>query len=1121
MDKTNPTTELINGAIMDGTQSSGMSVSMGTPLAIPAPIGIVPDTKVPLAAMATAVVCDGSTYDPKIPYLHATLWNHTVHPVTDKELGFDVASNRIIGTVSLHDRCGFLVCSERHEKALQNLGYPVVRWGQTMAFPMCADKIKNMGNGEVYSGALTVHSFTEPVSLHNRTVVATGCITGDGAFDGLNHLSGAYIPLALALQCATDGDTHVNLGTKNSGVNLQTHNIDLVVGGNYTSLACTDGTGGSIVPDNKVIPCKAFAGSDHLPLIIGAKQVRPGFDKLIQEMSGPPSSYIANLGVKVSATIGNGIFAEYQKKLETDIRRFANNKIALTKEMTTQQDTAVVAEEEPLQIEMNELSPLLQTSYCTASMVGMEQPYPIGAPTVVVDSAVAGTAANDTAAKYGGRFSTCCYALESHFDMTAGRDIHPFFGISAVTHALILGQITTKELESIVEPFADANSKFLRCTNPSCSCHTPDSANTSTIHTPLDATGTVIGAVSEKFGRILHGVSQNIALSNAACTVKSKAKSSVTTKTVPPIDDTKCIATTNFCGTCKCYECKTTTKLLKFTQLVTSCTHAFQKCDNYVSDQTACAIDAKGVLQYMPTESMLPFMTITKSIMMKTGPGGANDIQTRIGMNTDDCENCAFQGRSVLGTLLTGSSCVPGEHFHSTQSAMATGSTCVVDTEARNPKIATDTAKHDETLRRMRIGNLPMQDQRRILLASEVIGQKVMCNLGYFVTGSPSQSNDSGHTGSAAELVRGTNSCQTRYTPETSSPMQIEIHANVDSSLELFGSKPAGQRISLAMTTNSESGGLSGHCTCTLSVLRKDGFLHTDIVENTGYVIMGCGDIPCEIKHRGVLTTTGPPDNSEEMAKKVGHYKGPILVDNAVDVTIKGLLSTHVQTIASGLQVEGSSMRPSMFMGTSQHVLGNMDTFYKKIVSTGGYQCIQLDKDGCVQPGADVKKLVNQRVIPVVPMTTAELGEKEIIKKMGTSQLAFVQVVNHTDGDYVQYGSDCSRFRAAMSPPRASIQLQDTAMLGKLGSPTTLKVNFPDDHALTSQYGNDSRTFFVTHVAADDSVEGRNKLLSSITTLVNHKNKQFVNVRFASPIVTPSGEILTLYKIYGVPKDIV
>ena len=53
------------------------------------------------------------------------------------------------------------------------------------------------------SGALTVHSFTELRSLHNSLDLTTNVITGDGSWDGMNHMAGAYINIALALKCAT------------------------------------------------------------------------------------------------------------------------------------------------------------------------------------------------------------------------------------------------------------------------------------------------------------------------------------------------------------------------------------------------------------------------------------------------------------------------------------------------------------------------------------------------------------------------------------------------------------------------------------------------------------------------------------------------------------------------------------------------------------------------------------------------------------------------------------------------------------------------------------------------------------------------------------------------------
>ena len=119
--------------------------------------------------ISNIVVCDGSVYDPSKPYLFITLSNHTVHALKDQteELGFDATCNRMISTLSLHDRCGVIVSSKKHMSLLQNLGYPVVLWGQTVAFPMDRKSIKKMGVG-AYPGAVTVHTFTEPLASHNK-----------------------------------------------------------------------------------------------------------------------------------------------------------------------------------------------------------------------------------------------------------------------------------------------------------------------------------------------------------------------------------------------------------------------------------------------------------------------------------------------------------------------------------------------------------------------------------------------------------------------------------------------------------------------------------------------------------------------------------------------------------------------------------------------------------------------------------------------------------------------------------------------------------------------------------------------------------------------------------------
>jgi hypothetical protein len=206
-------------------------------------------------------------------------------------------------------------------------------------------------------------------------------------------------------------------------------------------------------------------------------------------------------------------------------------------------------------------------------------------------------------------------------------------------------------------------------------------------------------------------------------------------------------------------------------------------------------------------------------------------------------------------------------------------------------------------------------------------------------------------------------------------------------------------------------------------------------------------------------------------------------------------------------------------MGTSEHIDGNMDQFYKNIVSTGCYQCVQAVGVDGVEPGSDVKSFMNQRVMPVISADIALQGQGAVRKKMGTARCAMVKVLDPTHPTYIKYGETCSMYRQAMSPLRFSPEKQDQFMLSTLGTPPSTTVNFPDDARLVKEHGQSTRCFFVTHVATDDSLDGRNKVFHALEHHVAQLNNDYVNVRAANPIMTASGEILTLYKIYGVPVD--
>lgn len=1040
----------------------------------------------------TTVVCDGSIYDPTKPYLFVTLGNHIVKPLKGQteELGFDATSGRMFSTVSLHDRCGAIVACAKHADALKDLGYPVVEWGQTIAFPMCAKAIKRMDVGK-YLGAVAVHTFTEPMHCHNQTCGSTGNIIGDGTYDGCNHLAGAYIPVALALEAATKGDTLVNCETKHSGLELQNHIVKLIVGTNATSVCFQDKTGGSIAEDGKVIKC-TNAVSDTLPLVVTSKQVTPGFDSLIQEMSGSKKSFASKVDSKIALDIGGGVFEKYDKRLEASIRAYASKKTELGAGNVSLAGKATP----PKAIDVCDLSAVLQKSFVTTAMVAMKQPMCIGAPTVVISTA--DSAGKDTtkvaglkeAAKYGDRFSTCSYTLETAHQMVPDKHIHKFFGIVAISHALFLSQMTSREAYDICAPFADTDSPFLDCTDPSCECNTKEAPPAEVVNTT---------SISSRFENMILGVSQNIAISSKMQTGRCKDPIPIGDthpKNKPkPKKDIQCKAGTSFCGTCTCNECTRNAKLLHFAQLVASCTHAYQKCDNYVADQTMCAVNVNGIPQYKSTESMLPFGTAMKAIMMKSGPTEADPVKVRVGMNTDDCENCAFQSKAILDTLTCGSKCVSGDYFHGAK-----------DNKTYN------SASDDETIRCMRLGNLPKNDQRHILLAAHAVGKMVQANLSYFVTGSASKANDVKSTKTSTESgVHVKNNCMSQLNGPNPS---VDLSAEAGNGLNAFGSKSMGQRVGRHLNTDSEAGaGLSGHCTCTLNIIRTDGMVHTTIVEGTAHVRMGPGDKASTVDHRGTLSSK--VDDDAKIKGAGGYWKGPYNVDNAVDVSLKGLPSSHVATISNRLQVPGSNMRASMFMGTSEHVSENCETFYKNIVSLGAYQCVQTNGKGGVRPGADVKKYLNQKVLPVISSAIAIKGEAAVVEAMGEATCAVVQAIDTGTENYAVFTKNSARFRSAMSPLRLSIECQDRYMLNSMGSLNSLKVNFPDDEKLKAKYGNVYYTSHVTHVPHDDSTEGHAKICESIGNHALHMNSEYVNVRIASPVTIGSNEIVTLYRVYG------
>ena len=88
-------------------------------------------------------------------------------------------------------------------------------------------------------------------------------------------------------------------------------------------------------------------------------------------------------------------------------------------------------------------------------------------------------------------------------------------------------------------------------------------------------------------------------------------------------------------------------------------------------------------------------------------------------------------------------------------------------------------------------------------------------------------------------------------------------------------------------------------------------------------------------------------------------------------------------------------------------------------------------------------------------------------------------------------------------------------MLDSLGSLSTLTVNFPDDEKLMKAYGPYSHVSSVTHVCNIDTVEERQRVVKALENHAKQINSEYTSVRVAAPVVLGSGEIATLFKVYG------
>jgi hypothetical protein len=163
--------------------------------------------------------------------------------------------------------------------------------------------------------------------------------------------------------------------------------------------------------------------------------------------------------------------------------------------------------------------------------------------------------------------------------------------------------------------------------------------------------------------------------------------------------------------------------------------------------------------------------------------------------------------------------------------------------------------------------------------------------------------------------------------------------------------------------------------------------------------------------------------------------------------------------------------------------------------------------------------MMNQKVSPVISFEDAVKGPAFIQQKMDGAQCAYVQICNPNHQkvkDYAKVGND---FRKAMSPLRLKKEEQESLILKYYGGMKSLTVEFPDSFELDKKHGKNTLTMNFTHVATNDTIEGRTAVQNSVASICKQFNNDYVNVRFSVPMLMASGEILTHYRIYGVPAD--
>ena len=221
------------------------------------------------------------------------------------------------------------------------------------------------------------------------------------------------------------------------------------------------------------------------------------------------------------------------------------------------------------------------------------------------------------------------------------------------------------------------------------------------------------------------------------------------------------------------------------------------------------------------------------------------------------------------------------------------------------------------------------------------------------------------------------------------------------------------------------------------------------------------------------------------------------------------------------MAVTGCDSRPDMVLGTAIGTKNNVDSFYRVLVNDGCYQLVQADERDGIMPGADVKAYINQKVFQVQQLDEVRKSPQISRQKMGKAKCAMVQVFDPKSKETKTNLSNCQRMGEALNPLGLSVAAQEEHIMSKFCDFTSLKVHFPNDKELSTMYGvKNTFVTFMTYLPTADNVVDRTKQIQDIKKKIAYMNDKYVNVRFADPVETPTGEHIAMIKIYDVPQAV-